>query len=566
MHIQCKIFTLPPLLVGSDFSLSSQSNFHSLCSPPRHTLMLGVTLLLFIIATFGPSSALRMAFSPVLVDSKSNCCGLSHSNSHDIVFHLSSEPTGKEANVKWRAVPMAHLRKHPHFISLPHPNDVTIGGSFLNLGLYRQDSWQWDALHSGRLTTSRLSGSLGFYEGNTALLIGVPRSLQSHSKALSSWQEMKSKAPTDWTFLSESKVTQSALDVSENPWTSLGESATVLSSFSCAYQPTAVEMTVGMRRFTNPSSARLAWGHVQEATAILVAVNYFTKHSPGCVVSESGMFSWEALQETIEHRQYLDQQAVLREILGSLPVPPTTAPSKAKKPNASTNSTAASAQAKLGNQNIYEVLNQWIKSRKLPVLGASPDGVIRHADGTVEVLEVKCTSPFVTFNTVKRTPTEEENVDIETGKRARAESGEQVASEKAGTCEINEDNNDSDTTSVAPTMTVMHGFGAHKPTNRAPFGVWHVPQLQLEMLCVGAHCRSAVILLYSISGAKLYRLERNDEVSYTKHYQSCILYQLLKSFIFECCTVYLRNAVHIKQVLQYVHFGCPVKPHETPSA
>ncbi len=349
---------------------------------------------------------------------------------------------------------------------------------------------------------------------------------------------MKSKAPTDWTFLSETKVAQSTHDVSENPWTSFRENHSVLTNFNCDYQPAIAESSLGMRRYTNPNSARLAWGSGQEATAILVAVNYFTKHSPGCVVSESGMFAWEALQETIEHRQYLDQQAVLREILGSLPAPPapsTTAPLKAKKVHSLTNNTASSGQAKLGNQNIYEVLNQWIKGRKLPVLGASPDGVIRHADGTVEVLEVKCTSPFVTYNAAKRTPAEEENADVEIGKRARAESGEQVEGEQSGPCETNDDNNDSGEPSVvAPTMTVMHGFGGHKPTNRAPFGVWHVPQLQLEMLCVGAHCRSAVILLYSISGAKLYRLERNDEVRYISNSTNLVstIYYTNSCFIF----------------------------------
>lgn len=273
-----------------------------------------------------------------------------------------------------------------------------------------------------------------------------------------------------------------------------------------------------MRRFTNPNAARLAWGHVQEATAILVAVNYFTKHSPGCTVSESGMFAWEALQETVEHRQYLDQQAVLRDILGSLPTPPAPTPTSAsatKKTSASTSNTTSSG-SKLGNQNIYEVLNQWIQNRKLPVLGASPDGIIRHADGTVEVLEVKCTSPFVTYtatSTTKPTSAEGKSADNGTGKRMRTESGEQVENEPTTHGEGDESSH-SEETSVVPTMTIMHGFGAHKPTHRAPFGVWHVPQLQLEMLCVGAHCRSAVILLFSISGAKLYRLERNDDVSF----------------------------------------------------
>jgi hypothetical protein len=36
----------------------------------------------------------------------------------------------------------------------------------------------------------------------------------------------------------------------------------------------------------------------------------------------------------------------------------------------------------------------WINEESLPLIGASPDGLITHSDGSIEVLEVKCSSPF----------------------------------------------------------------------------------------------------------------------------------------------------------------------------
>jgi hypothetical protein len=66
------------------------------------------------------------------------------------------------------------------------------------------------------------------------------------------------------------------------------------------------------------------------------------------------------------------------------------------------------------------------------------------------------------------------------------------------------------------TMTIVGGFSRSAPGSkiRAGFGVWHVPQLQLEMFCVGAHCRSAVMAILCVTGLRLYRVERDDEVRF----------------------------------------------------
>ena len=66
-------------------------------------------------------------------------------------------------------------------ISLPMPDDV-FASNAEEYSLFRQDSWQWGALHAGRLTTARAAACLGFYELDSARILKVPRSLSGHSK------------------------------------------------------------------------------------------------------------------------------------------------------------------------------------------------------------------------------------------------------------------------------------------------------------------------------------------------------------------------------------------------
>jgi hypothetical protein len=74
-----------------------------------------------------------------------------------------SKPTPKTnslANIYWRAVDVEDLRTHPYFNSLPLPSDVFVKNAS-EYSLFRQDSWQWGALHSGRLTTARAAACIG---------------------------------------------------------------------------------------------------------------------------------------------------------------------------------------------------------------------------------------------------------------------------------------------------------------------------------------------------------------------------------------------------------------------
>ena len=141
-------------------------------------------------------------------------------------------------------------------------------------------------------------------------------------------------------------------------------------------------------------SCRLAWGSAQEATALLVALNYLEGIGAQSVsagnqyvsvgpttgerqrarrgrLKEVGMLTFDRLQlpnELLGIRQALHEPVTL----------------------------AAMAAAEAIAAKAREVTS-WVANGTLPLLGASPDGMIEYDDGTVEVLEVKCSSPFAPY-------------------------------------------------------------------------------------------------------------------------------------------------------------------------
>ena len=104
----------------------------------------------------------------------------------------SAPQFGHSPNITWRRVEEQHVARHPLFVPLPDTaSDTRIGsGSFEALRLFKQQSWQWDALHTGRLTTSKLAGFLGLFEPSAAAKLKVPKGLRGHSKAVSAYQHL----------------------------------------------------------------------------------------------------------------------------------------------------------------------------------------------------------------------------------------------------------------------------------------------------------------------------------------------------------------------------------------
>lgn len=330
---------------------------------------------------------------------------------------------GNRANVYWRAVSMNDLRLHPLFCSLPDPSEVRIL-STKDLGLFQQDSWQWDALHQGRLTTSRLSSILGFYEKNTSTFLGIPESLRGHERVLGAWQHLRQKPPLNWSHLVGSLSHGSAGDSQarrqeQRIWRP--ETTPNNNSHNFEYHPQRLDSNYQTRYVSTTSAARMAWGSAQEATAVLAMVNYLHKHNSTSTVREAGMFCFEALDE------------------------------------------AAVPFSDPREMTLYQRLNHQIyNEQSLPLLGASPDGLIDHGDGSCEVLEVKCFSPFV------------KNLNRDDSRQSL-------------------------------------GISYHRPSDQQEgIPVWHVPQLQMEMLCAGASCTGAIMIVLYVDGAKLYRIPKDE--------------------------------------------------------
>jgi hypothetical protein len=97
------------------------------------------------------------------------------SNKKKKISPLRSNPTtGNFPDIFSGAIPMDHLRHHPNY--RPLPENVSNIRCLEDVRFFRQDSWQWDALHNGRTTTSQAAAALGFLEDHAADVLGIPSS------------------------------------------------------------------------------------------------------------------------------------------------------------------------------------------------------------------------------------------------------------------------------------------------------------------------------------------------------------------------------------------------------
>lgn len=330
--------------------------------------------------------------------------------------------TGQMVNISWRSIPMEHVRLHPLFSQLPDPSEVHIV-SHQDLGLFRQDSWQWDALHQGRLTTSKLASVLAFFEHKSSTSLRIPKSLQGHGRVMSAWQHLCQKPPIRFDHLQQNVTTQYAGNLEEDTFTkeSPWVCENVTSVFPFQYVPPMNLKQQSSMRIRDPSEARLLWGSVQEATALVSVINFMAKNDSTARVKEAGMLMFEALPEIV-----------------GIPL----------------------NYQESRNTNVYhDAFHLMYHEQSLPLLGASPDGIIEYTDGRIEIVEIKCHSPFI-FNKNK---------------------------------------------SLSGDFAVTY---ARHPDSAIP--VWHIPQIMMEMFCAGSCCHSALVIIFYVDGCKIFRLARDD--------------------------------------------------------
>jgi len=354
---------------------------------------------------------------------------------------------GNIPNVHWRAITMNDLRNHPLYHALPPPNTISLT-KLEDVRNFRQDSWQWGALHVGRCTTSYVSMALGFLEPKTGRRLGIPMSLQRSSdgafgrlaeggSALRTLEEMVEVLCENGDGEDEEDGMQRMVEQRGRRKTHNGDGVTWIRKttknfpFAAKMQvsptPTAVTAnSTTQERGTNSTNAtrhmsvRMKWGNAQEATAILTALNYFAAKDPNVTIQEVGMCG------------------------AGLPLNTSTTDSQ------------------------YGDL----------LLGASPDALIRHGNGSLEVLEVKNHCPFFPSTwTVK----------------SRNRKGRQTY-----------DNSPRNASEAAFFIQDLPLYAAIPPG--------YIPQLMMEMMCMGDQCQSAIMLRQTgTNGAVISRLRRDDD-------------------------------------------------------
>ena len=330
--------------------------------------------------------------------------------------------TGNLPDPWYRAIPMEHLRRHPRFEGLPRT--VTELSTLDDVSRFRQESWQWDALHAGRCTTSQAAAALGFLDPTPGQVLNVPASWRrgahkayqrlSQKPALRTLEDMRRVLLQDNAV---DPVNDHLTDEEEEDiWEETGETADVtqnITTFAAdyLYEPTQEEFKerrkyikerCGGDYLTN--GIRLIWGNTQEATSILTALNYFAQTDPDVKLKEIGM---------------------------------------------------CGAGLALNRTSIESSL----------LIGATPDAVLCHGDGRLEALEVKNHCPFFS-------------------NRNRRRRGGKLKAFSIGDRPLGE-------------VGVMSQY---------------VPQMQLEMYCLGPECQSAVMVRQTATqGAVLLRMMRDDE-------------------------------------------------------
>lgn len=320
---------------------------------------------------------------------------------------------GNVPDFAWRAIPMEHLRNHPNVDPLPLPESIKELERLEDIRFFRQESWQWDAVHDGRCTTSQAVAALGFLEPESSKILGIPKSWRRG--AIGPFHRLKRPALRTLKEFNTVLCNHDEAVATTNHSTSELDEANIWTS---SQHPFAAKYMIHIDdndRFYRKQqivnhyaksasfdfSVRMLWGNAQEATSLLTALNYFQ-----------------------------DENVRLQEI------------------------------------GMCGAGIQIIDCENL-LLGATPDGLLCYPDGRIEVLEVKNHCPFLPS-------------------RNRNNNNNQQKSR----FEIRHYN-----------FKDHHGVLPH-----------YVPQLMLEMYCVGPECKSAVMVRQSaLSGAIVLRIKRDND-------------------------------------------------------
>lgn len=406
----------------------------------------------------------------------------------------SSNPTkfrykGNLPDIHWRAIPMSHLRSHPNYQPLPHPTSIHQLNSLEDVRNFRQDSWQWDMLHSGRCTTSQAAPALGLLEPNAAKLLGIPRSLQKG--CMGAYRRLSQRALRT---LEEMNVVlcchHGDYDDGDDDYSNNNSNLSIgdnVDDDTCPYSDIDVDIEVDfdddddfekfeakfrVLNFDNNKNI-----HEEEKKDEFGNKHHrHTQHLWKKVPRTRFPFAAK-YQQHISANDLKTRRIETKEYMSTLSSPMRIRMNWGNSQEATAILTALNYFYNVDpNVTIKEVgmCGAGLQYNSTDIgsgsnnllLGASPDAVIQYSNGTLEVLEVKNHCPFV--------PARRNNVNTSVKNKSSYRIREMPMK-----------------SSVPPV---------------------YIPQLMMEMMCLGDECRSAVMCRQTATnGAMLVRLWRDDD-------------------------------------------------------
>ena len=181
------------------------------------------------------------------------------------ILRVNATYATTKPNINWCVTTDADLERHESFVPLGDPNEIGFRPDIDDLAWavrnFSQRSWQWSALHAGRLTTSRAAAACGLLEPNAARLLKIPKSLFGHGKAM--------RAANHLAEGGRLPIERFPDLVDRSP----GLVDTEFGAGDASPPPQPPSPTY----FPHISAVRMAWGSAQENTAVMVAVDHFAK-------------------------------------------------------------------------------------------------------------------------------------------------------------------------------------------------------------------------------------------------------------------------------------------------
>ena len=351
--------------------------------------------------------------------------------------------TGNHPNIHWRALTDEELRAHPRFVALPPVRQLKMAGPS-TFQWVRQDEPLWDDLHEGVITSRHLLAILGFREARSARVLGLGKGLIDAGAARRTYQQLCAAdlAGAVWAGpgcgLARPPPEAEAEAHSANE-----ELRATLHAMRLAHKqqwppPRRTRPRAPARGAPPPSisAVRCAWGSAQEASAI----GALLQAMPDAQIEEVGL-------------AVLDFAAL---------------------PTAELRAAA--------------------EEGRVPVMGASPDAMLRPAEGAaLESVEIKNVCPF--YEASATSPRRRRD-----GSGARAGPG--AGPPASGRLRV------WPRALSAAERKRLPWYEVRGPAEAVP--VQYVPQVMLEMLCTHTHA-SRLVSCSACQGLNVFRISRDDD-------------------------------------------------------